>query len=63
VLAATRSVVEGVETARSLHARARELGVETPIIDAVHRVLFEGQSPAAALRDLMGRAAGNERID
>jgi glycerol-3-phosphate dehydrogenase (NAD(P)+) len=56
-------VVEGVETARSLHARARELGVETPIIDAVHRVLFQGQSSAAALRDLMGRVAGNERID
>lgn len=62
-LGATKSVVEGVETARSLHARARELGVETPIIDAVQRVLFRGQAPSAAVRDLMGRVAGNERID
>ena len=61
-LRATQSVVEGVETARALTAVSRELGVQTPIIDAVHRVLFDGLAPGAAVRDLMGRAVGAERI-
>ena len=61
-LHATRSVVEGVETARALCAVSREHGVHVPIIEAVHRVLFEGLAPGAAVRDLMGRAAGAERI-
>jgi glycerol-3-phosphate dehydrogenase (NAD(P)+) len=61
-LHATQSVVEGVETAKALCAVSRELGVQVPIIEAVHRVLFEGLAPGAAVRDLMGRAAGAERI-
>jgi glycerol-3-phosphate dehydrogenase (NAD(P)+) len=59
---ATQSVVEGVETARALHELARARGISVPIIDAVHRVLFQGQPPAEAVRDLMTRAAGSERI-
>lgn len=61
-LHATQSVVEGVETAKALCAVGRDLGVQVPIIEAVHRVLFEGLAPGAAVRDLMGRAAGAERI-
>lgn len=61
-LASTRSVVEGVETARALRAMARQHSVPTPIIDAVCRVLFEGVAPADAVRELMGRSAGTERI-
>ena len=55
-------MVEGVETAKALCAVSRDLGVQVPIIEAVHRVLFEGLAPGAAVRDLMGRAAGAERI-
>jgi glycerol-3-phosphate dehydrogenase (NAD(P)+) len=60
--AATQSVVEGVETARALHELGRSRGISVPIIDAVHRVLFQGQPPAEAVRELMTRAAGSERI-
>ncbi|MFO0895113.1 MAG: NAD(P)H-dependent glycerol-3-phosphate dehydrogenase [Phycisphaerales bacterium] len=61
-LAATDSVVEGVETARSVRDLARELGVEMPITEAVCRIAFERQPPLDAIRDLMGRAARSERV-
>jgi glycerol-3-phosphate dehydrogenase (NAD(P)+) len=61
-LAATQSVVEGVETARALRELSARTGAPTPIIDAVCRVLFEGVPPHEAVRELMGRAAGAERI-
>jgi glycerol-3-phosphate dehydrogenase (NAD(P)+) len=61
-LGATRSVVEGVETARALREVARAGGIETPIIESVCRVLFEGVAPRTAVRDLMARSAGAERV-
>jgi glycerol-3-phosphate dehydrogenase (NAD(P)+) len=48
-------VAEGVATTQSAHDLAREVGVETPIIDQVHRVLFEGKDPLKACHDLMTR--------
>jgi glycerol-3-phosphate dehydrogenase (NAD(P)+) len=61
-LGATRSVVEGVETARALRELGTRTGAPTPIIDAVCRVLFEGMPPGEAVRELMGRTAGAERV-
>lgn len=61
-LGATQSVVEGVETAKALRALGARTGAPTPIIDAVCRVLFEGMPPHEAVRELMGRAAGAERV-
>lgn len=55
ILASQHKVVEGVWTAREVSARARELGVEMPIADAVCAVLFEGVDPREAARRLMGR--------
>jgi glycerol-3-phosphate dehydrogenase (NAD(P)+) len=55
-------VVEGVETAKALRALGARTGAPTPIIDAVCRVLFEGMPPHEAVRELMGRAAGAERV-
>jgi len=49
------SVAEGVPTAASARAAARRLGVETPLIDAVHAVLEGQASPAAAMQALMSR--------
>jgi len=53
-------VAEGVPTAASAHALARRAGADTPLIDAVHAVLYEGREPRAAARDLMTRAAKPE---
>lgn len=55
VLAATPMVVEGVPATRGVVALARARGVELPICEAVYRVLYEGQPPTAALRDLLAR--------
>src|SRR5262249_34747914 len=43
--ASTRSVAEGVLTARAALALARKAGVTTPIMTEVGAVLFEGKAP------------------
>jgi glycerol-3-phosphate dehydrogenase (NAD(P)+) len=55
VLAGRETVAEGVTTARSAYALARRENVEMPIVDAVHRVLFEGQPARDAIGALMTR--------
>jgi glycerol-3-phosphate dehydrogenase (NAD(P)+) len=55
VLGSTPMVIEGVETARAAVALGRRHGVELPIIEQVHAMLFRSRSPGAALRALMGR--------
>jgi glycerol-3-phosphate dehydrogenase (NAD(P)+) len=54
-LAATVSVIEGVATTASVVELAERLGVEMPITQAVHSVLFAGRAPADAIADLMSR--------
>lgn len=60
VLATTRSVVEGVATTQSVLALARRHQVEMPIVEAVHAVLFEGNSVAEVIADLMQRQLRGE---
>lgn len=48
-------VAEGVPNTRSIHQLARRNAVRTPIIDAVFRILYEGQPAADAMRDLLSR--------
>lgn len=50
-----RGVVEGLYAVRALMAWAREVGVELPIAEAVHGVVYEGLDPMKALLALMGR--------
>ena len=47
---------EGVPTTRAAMRIARRRGVEMPITEMTHRVLFEGLSPQQALVELMRRA-------
>lgn len=54
-LAGRETVAEGVVTAQSALALAQKAGVEMPIIEAVHRTLFEGYEARRAIEDLMGR--------
>ena len=60
VLAELGHVAEGVLTAPTLQARARQLLVQMPITDAVVAVLQGRLSPAQALRQLMAREARAE---
>jgi glycerol-3-phosphate dehydrogenase (NAD(P)+) len=53
--AATPSVIEGAATCQSVVALARQKGVEMPITEAVHQVLFEHKPVRQAIHDLMSR--------
>jgi glycerol-3-phosphate dehydrogenase (NAD(P)+) len=57
---ATRTVAEGVRTAAAAVRLAEASRVEMPIAAQVHRVLFEGASPRAALHELMTRTLKDE---
>jgi len=54
-LAGMTMVVEGVRTTAAARELADEHGVEMPIVEQVHAVLFGGVGPREALRDLMAR--------
>ena len=55
-------VAEGVHTAREVHKRAAELGVEMPITCEVNRVLSHGQSPRTAVENLLRREQKPESV-
>lgn len=55
ITASMSTVAEGVPTAASARAAAGRLGVETPLIDAVHAVLEGQSSPAGVMQALMSR--------
>lgn len=61
IIRTTDSIIEGVATTASVQRLAARLGVDMPITDAVHRILFEGLKPAEALALLMEREAKAER--
>jgi glycerol-3-phosphate dehydrogenase (NAD(P)+) len=56
ILASTRSVAEGVRNTRSLRLLAEKLGVDMPIVEQMHQVLYSRKAPADAVRDLMQRS-------
>lgn len=49
-------VVEGVYAARAVREVAQRLGVEMPICEVVHGLLYEGLTPQAAVAALMSRS-------
>ncbi len=48
-------LAEGVPTCRSAFRLARKLNVETPIIDEVHAMLYEGKNVRQTMNDLLSR--------
>ena len=55
VVAGLGHVAEGVRTAETAFLLAAQLGVELPICREVYRVLYQGKSPADAVRDVLAR--------
>lgn len=53
---------EGVPTTRATVKLAQKLGVEMPITETAHRVMFEGDSPEDAIRSLMARELQHESV-
>ncbi len=62
ITSSMKMVAEGVPTAKSAYECARKFDVETPIIDQVYAVLYEGKPPAQGLQDLLGRDQKAERL-
>lgn len=48
--------VEGIDAAKVIRAKARELGIEMPITEQVYRVLYEGLDPRKAVQSLLERS-------
>ena len=61
ILASSRTVAEGVRTTRSALHLATGAGVEMPIVEQMHRILYEDGSPQEAVRELMSRPLTSER--
>lgn len=55
ILNSMTGVVEGYPTARAAFQLARKHGVDTPIINEVYAMLYEGKDVRQAVRDLMAR--------
>jgi glycerol-3-phosphate dehydrogenase (NAD(P)+) len=60
IAGSTITVAEGYPTARSAYRLARSLNVETPIIDEVHAMLYQGKETLKAVYDLMTRSVKQE---
>jgi glycerol-3-phosphate dehydrogenase (NAD(P)+) len=59
-LAASKGVVEGAYTAGIAHEKARELGVDMPIVAAVRAIVDDGSDPRTEIERLLARRAGQE---
>jgi glycerol-3-phosphate dehydrogenase (NAD(P)+) len=55
ILAGMSAVAEGVRTTRSARDLSRRMGIEMPIVCAVHAILFEGLPAREAVESLMLR--------
>jgi glycerol-3-phosphate dehydrogenase (NAD(P)+) len=53
-------VAEGVETCAAAVGLGKRFGVDLPIIQQMHAVLYDGKDPREALRDLMERTLKGE---
>jgi glycerol-3-phosphate dehydrogenase (NAD(P)+) len=61
ILAEMRQVAEGVKTAKVAKELAAKLGVDAPIIDAMHAIIHEGVPVREAIMRLMSRPTRSER--
>jgi glycerol-3-phosphate dehydrogenase (NAD(P)+) len=60
IVGSTRMVAEGVSTTAVTRTLARRLGIEMPITEQMHAVLYEGRAPRDAIRELMERRLKGE---
>ncbi len=60
-LAGKETVAEGVSTTRCALALATREGIEMPIVEMVHRILFDGHSARTAVSELMSRELRSEQ--
>ena len=62
ILDETKFVAEGVKTSKSAKELAERHGIEMPITTEMYRVLYENESPRAAIQRLMSRSLKAEHV-
>ena len=55
-----KMVVEGVKTCKAAYELSQKTGVEMPIVNEAYKVLFDGESPKEAVKNLMVREKKHE---
>ena len=60
VIEKNTQTVEGIFTTRAVVKRARELGIEMPISQAMEKILFEGELLKDAMDELLARSYKTE---
>lgn len=60
IMGEMKAVAEGVKTTRSLYDLSGKLGVELPITEQVHKIIYQGKEPEEAVRKLMSRELREE---
>lgn len=60
IVQSMQMVAEGVETTRATVALAGKVGVQMPIAEQMYAMLYEGRTPADAIRQLMDRSLKGE---
>ena len=61
LLTGRRTVVEGYRTTDSLHGLCGRHGIDAPILEQMHAILFGGRKPAEGLAALMKRDLTREQ--
>jgi glycerol-3-phosphate dehydrogenase (NAD(P)+) len=60
ILAGTKTVAEGVKTAKAARDLAKKFDINMPIVDEVYQILYENKDPNLAVKDLMSRELKGE---
>jgi glycerol-3-phosphate dehydrogenase (NAD(P)+) len=60
IIGSMRMVAEGVPTTAAARTLASRMGIEMPITQQMHAVLYEGRVPRDAIRELMERRLKGE---
>lgn len=53
IIQETKSVAEGIKTAKVVHELSLKLGVNNPVCEEIYKILYEEKSPSQALKDLL----------
>jgi len=62
ITSSMQMVAEGIPTTKSAYECARRLNVDTPIVDQVYSLLYEGKAPIQAMQELLERDQKAEQI-
>ncbi|CAM2061660.1 Glycerol-3-phosphate dehydrogenase (NAD(P)+) [Desulfovibrionales bacterium] len=60
IMAAMKTVAEGIKTTEAVYILGRQFKVELPITAAVYNILYEGKDPQKTMKELMTRALKEE---